>query len=707
MTTTELASPRVTTVTGIDAPIVAQNSAVPVAAAAIAAPEAVAAPASLGTLSGATAGTQIIRGDARIPVDGSANLMAGDRVLVPQGGSANVTFPGPTPNKAPMNGVLSGGADALIGVKQLTPGVEQVVVDLAAGDLFMALPDELADAASVAVRKKAAASAGSIFDSLGLAALGLGGLAALSSGGGSSDSGINSGTSVATMMPPPGSGTGGSGTDPNNGGGGGGGGNNGGGTTPPVGTGLLAPAATAVGNTTAALGGGVLAGSGLPMATKPVVDAVTQVTNAVNEALTPLVGDSFTPNSPNNFDPVDSAVGTATDALTPVATPLVDGLLGAGAAESIVAPVATQVDFVTDALSTIVNSAGLAPVANGLYLAEGPLAQVNGVVNTVTGSLLGSLGDVFAPITGLLGGAGGGGTPGLPAVPGLPSLPGLPALPDLLGGLTGGGGAPGLPAIPGLPDLLGGITGGGAVDAGGLLGGALTPVTGLLGELTGALGDVDGGGTINTPLGSLDLGLGSNAGSLGGGLLGNAIGIAGDLLGNVPVFDMPGTDSILDTATGMLGGLPSGGGGVPSLPGLPGLPSGGGLPALDPATLPGTDLLSGLLDALGHSASTGEFSLGTNNLPLSADGILAALNGADPTGGLLGGQLGGLLGDAPSPSAEVHYDASGLLADLSGLQGSGESMLGQIPGISSVSDPAASGLGGSPLGSLLSNLPQI
>lgn len=676
MTTTELASPRVSTVIGVDAPIVAQNTAAPLAVVAAAPEAAIGAPANLGTLSGASPGTQIIRGDARIPVDGQANLMPGDRVIVPQNGSANVTFPGPTPNKAPLTGVLAGGTDATIGVKQVVPGVEQVVVDVAAGDMFMASPDELADAASVAVRKKAAAAAGSILDNFGLAALGIGGLAALASGRGGSDSG----TGAATMMPPPGSGggtgntggeTGGGNTGGGNTGGGNtGGGNTGGGTTPTptAGNGLLSPTATAVDHATDVLGGGILAGSGLPGLAKPVDGVVSELTGALNGALSPLVGDSFNANNPNNFDPVDHAVTNITGTVAPAVTPIVDGLLGSGATASLVNPIVTQVDYVTDALSGLANSAGLGELANGLYAVEHVLTPVTNLLGDVTSGLVGTVTDVFAPVNGLLGGITGG-----------------------TNGLLGG-------VLSPVTGLLGGVTGAQTLDAGGLVGDVLAPVTGLLGELTGSLGNITGSGSLTSPLGELNLGLGSNAGSTLGGLLGDATGIVGDLLGNVPVISSPGAGSILDTATSLLGGAPT------TATGL--------LGSLQPSALPGGDLLGGLLEALGQGASTGSLALNTNDLPVSADSLLQALSGADPTGGLLGpvtGTFGGLLDQASanSPDAGVSLQAGGLLGGLGGLQDTGGALLGQIPGISSATDALSAAASATPLGSLLNNVTHI
>jgi len=100
-----------------------------------AAPAATAAPAGIGTLSNATPGVAVMRDGVRIPVDGNQTLMAGDRVIVPQDGHANVLFPGSATNKAPLAGVFTGGTDATIGSTKLPGGLEQVNVDVASGDL--------------------------------------------------------------------------------------------------------------------------------------------------------------------------------------------------------------------------------------------------------------------------------------------------------------------------------------------------------------------------------------------------------------------------------------------------------------------------------------------------------------------------------------------------------------------------------------------
>jgi len=357
-------------------------------------------------------------------------------------------------------------------------------------------------------------------------------------------------------------------------------------------------------------------------------------------------------------------VTNITGTVAPAVAPVVDSLLGSGATASLVDPLVTQVDFATDALSGLVSSVGLGEVANGLYAVEHLLTPVTNLVGDLTGGLLGTVGDVFAPVTGLLGGVTGGAN-------------------GLVGGL--------LSPVTG---LLEGVTGSQNLDVGGLVGNVLTPVTGLLGELTGSLGSITGGGNLTTPLGELNLGFGSNAGSALDGLLGTVTGIAGDLLGNVPVISTPGADSVLDTATNLLSGAPE------TATGL--------LGGLQPGSLPGGDLLSGLLEALGQGASTGAFALDTNNLPVSADSLLQVLSGADPTGGLLGpvtGTLGGLLGAGPDASASVN--AGGLLGSVTGLQDTGGALLGQIPGISSVTDAASSAAGATPLGSILGNLTHI
>lgn len=633
MSIAELSSPPVAAVIGSESPILAQAS--PAASANVAvfnAPAAVApaAPVGLGTLSGATAGTEIVRGDVRVPVTGETALMVGDRVIVPPGGSANVTFPGPA-GKTPLNGVLAGGSDATIGVKQLASGAEQVQVDLAAGDLFVAMPEEAGDA-SVAVRKKGTAG-GSTMDNFALGALGLAGLAGLAGGGGSDTSTVTSAPALTTLVPPNPNGP----TNP---------------TEPvapaPVATqGLLAPAAVAVTNATNALGGGILQGSGLNTLAAPVSGIVATATDGLNSALSPIVGENFTRNNPNNFDPIDTAVASVTTPLATGISPVIDSLLGNGATNALIDPVTTQVDFVTDALSGLANSSGLGSLANGLYAGEAALAPVTGLVSGLVGDLVGTTNSLGAPLTGLLG-----------------DLTGSEGL--NLGGVVGGVLAPVTGLLGGLTGSLSGSEVGGTLTTGGLgglldpvLGGdsPLAPVTGILDDLTGGLtGGLLGSGT--TVAGGGDLG------ELGSGLLGQVTGTVDGLLGDLPILSLADTGAQLGT---------------------------------------GTDLLSSLLNTLNSSASTGTLDLSTGNLPVSTDGLLGTLNGADTTGGLLGqatGLLTPLTSAAGVPEAGLTANAGGLLSTLTGLQDTVTTVTQGLPAISSVTE-----LGNqSPLSGLLNNL---
>ena len=99
----------------------------------------------VGTISGATDGVQIIRGGQQIGVTGEQALLAGDRVIVPEGGSANVSFPGSGANEAPLAGTFTGGTDATIGTTPQPGGGQQVTVDLAAGDLVVTPDDAASD----------------------------------------------------------------------------------------------------------------------------------------------------------------------------------------------------------------------------------------------------------------------------------------------------------------------------------------------------------------------------------------------------------------------------------------------------------------------------------------------------------------------------------------------------------------------------------
>lgn len=173
----------------VGAPVLLAQATTETAAAAAGAGGAAAAPA-LAVLTGASAGVEIVRGGSRIPVTSEQVLQVGDKVLVPKDGSANVVFPSPGGNKAPLTGVFSGGTEAVIGVRPLAAGVDQVQVDMVSGELFMGATDAQ-DIASVAVKK--AGSAG--LAGAGLGVLGLLGLAGLArDNGDDGDSGSGTGT---------------------------------------------------------------------------------------------------------------------------------------------------------------------------------------------------------------------------------------------------------------------------------------------------------------------------------------------------------------------------------------------------------------------------------------------------------------------------------------------------------------------------------
>lgn len=172
MNTTNDAATVTSTVSGnSDITLLAQATTPEATVAAPAAAAAAAAP-GLGTITGATAGVTVVRAGNQIPVDSAMNLLEGDKVVVPKDGSANVTFPGSKPGQIPINGVFSGGSEAVIGLSNPASGIQQVTVDMVQGDLFV-VPQEVLERDSVAVRKKSSGGGA------GLAALGLLGLAGL------------------------------------------------------------------------------------------------------------------------------------------------------------------------------------------------------------------------------------------------------------------------------------------------------------------------------------------------------------------------------------------------------------------------------------------------------------------------------------------------------------------------------------------------
>lgn len=379
-------------------------------------------PNEVGTLSDATPGTTVVRDGVRLAVEGPGLLRVGDRVMVPQNGSANVVFPGAEGSgKAPMAGVFTGGTEAVIGAKQLAPGIQQVDVELVSGDLvFAVVPPE--NDATVAVRRKGAGPVGDDGLLLGGSLLGLLALGALAGGGGGGDS------APASTTNPPGA-TGGTGdggvvapTSPA--------GPTGGATGATGDTGATAPTG-GTGATGDATGGA----SGPSGASGPT--GATGETGATGPAEPPT--DSTGPTGPDGED----------DGAAP--TPELGGLLGS-----------------IPGLGGLLGS-GLPPPGEvlpppGDLVSGGDGGSLGGGTDAPTGEL----GDDGQPL--------GGGEPATP-VPGLGGLGGLTGgLGDLgslggLGGLLGGGASP-LPL-------------GGSTDGSGAAASPLTGLLGGLGGLGG------------------------------------------------------------------------------------------------------------------------------------------------------------------------------------------------------------------------------
>ena len=430
-----------------------------VAQAAVPATGAQAVPTS-GVLSGASKGVEIVRDGARIPVDAATALQVGDRVVVPDGGTANVAFPASAANPNPLIGVFSGGSDAVIGVKSLAPGVDQVVVDLAAGDFVVAPPDMTQIESSLLVRKKGAvADVGGWLLPLGL--LGLAGAAAALGGGGGGDTPPPPPVEPPSPPPPPGE-------PPSP-------------PPPPVeppspppppveppspppppveppppppppagaAMGFLDPTATLVDNLTDGLEQSPL---GLGGALNPLDGLVSTVTDTGNSLLAPIVGVEFGANNPNSLDSVDALVSELTGGLVAVPlSPLLDTAITSGVTGTLLQPLNLQVDFVTDGLTNALGSTGLLGLG-GAVGAGGLLAPLSGLMGGLggTGGLLDPLGALGNMATGegtpgavvgtggnfIENATGNGSTP--PAIPPISSSPDLALLGSSpLGGLLG------------------------------------------------------------------------------------------------------------------------------------------------------------------------------------------------------------------------------------------------------------------------------
>lgn len=374
MNTTQETNAKESVASEMDGVLLAQATVAPEAAVAAAGPV-----SPLGVLSGASPGVEIVRAGARVPVQGPVALQVGDKVIVPDGGTAKVDFPASAANQTPLEGVFAGGTQAVIGAKPIGGGVTQVLVELEAGDFIVAPPDLSQIESSLAVRKKGQAGEEG-YGLLPLALLGLA-AAALGSGGGDDPTPTEPPVTQPPVTQPPV-------TEPPV-------------TQPPVtdpppadpGLGFLTPTAIVVDNLTDALAnpGGVggnngaadaLGGLGGSLA--PVDGLVYSVTDAVNGLVAPLVGVEFFANSPNSLDSVDVLGTDVTGLVQAPIMPVVDTLLGSGTTQTLINPLNLQVDFVSDGLNNLLNGSGL----------------LGGVQGTGAGGLL-------EPLTGVLGSFGG------------------------------------------------------------------------------------------------------------------------------------------------------------------------------------------------------------------------------------------------------------------------------------------------------------
>lgn len=188
--------------------------------------------------------------------------------------------------------------------------------------------------------------------------------------------------------------------------------------TTPAGDGLLDPAATLVDELTDALDSGLLAGAGLSGVLEPVDSLVMTVTDLGNDVLAPLLGETFTANNPNALDPVDSLVVQVTDAAGGLLGGLLDPVLGQGAVDSLITPLDTQVDFLTDGVAALLGpdggllggllggNAGLGGLLGGGLPLAGGSSAIDLPTSALPISSMLSPDSLLNPVTGLLGGLG-------------------------------------------------------------------------------------------------------------------------------------------------------------------------------------------------------------------------------------------------------------------------------------------------------------
>ena len=380
---------------------------------------------------------------SKLPAATGMSLIKGEKIIVPEGATAQVKLMPNTGKAEPIKAIIQPGSEVVVGSVESINSKDLLTLDVVSGDMVMvdAMTTPVDDIAEGVKITKKGAAAGTEFGLLPLAlgAAGLGLLGAVASKGGDDEPPAP----PPTPMPPP--------------------------PAPPAPVPpspppapapeapqtLLQPAETLLDGAIGGIGGGGLG------------SALTPVTGGLEDLLAPLTGSEFLLSDTGPLDPVDSLGGSLVSTL--------DGALANVPADlPSLAPLAGQIDIVTDAVQNLaeqpqVNSA-LQPVLSALgaqssetipavlEIAELPLlASLAGTAKGAPG-----VSDGLGGLNGILDDASGGLALGpilgsLPAVPSQPSLPtagDAPAAPDLgglplpLSSLPLSAGA--LPQLPGL-----------------------------------------------------------------------------------------------------------------------------------------------------------------------------------------------------------------------------------------------------------------
>jgi len=384
------------------------------------APAATAAPtatpttgATLGTLSNATAGVTVIRGDKHILVKNSQTLQEGDRVTVPEGGHAWVKFPESANNSSLLAGKLTGGSDAIITLIQLSGGRQDVDIDLVAGDLVMDSPYADGNAVTVEPNQTVASASGIGLDEFLLAGIGVAALAAVLSSSGNDDSSVNTFNAGASAAPVSSTSNYKSASETLHSKG-----------TPDTSASTVAPGAatpsTAVAlnpssndnsvrqlKTSDASGthtesvpeGGVL----LPTDSDSPNSAHTLASHVIAAPDLALLDSQFAPlaseiysSSHSEFVLLDSTLVAAGDRVVSVLTPVVDGILGTGATVALIHPLEPQIHALSDSPLLQDLSFAHVNVLVGGELNVSPLAPVAGVLAVDL-----TVGHLVEPITAL------------------------------------------------------------------------------------------------------------------------------------------------------------------------------------------------------------------------------------------------------------------------------------------------------------------